>query len=257
MMRCPGLGLIAILLLGAPAQAKDVLPPTPARYFNDYAGVVTPPQANDFHQTLEVFEQQSSNQVRVVVFPALPEGEILEDYTARTFQAWGVGQKKLSNGVVLFVFVRDHKMRIEVGYGLEGALPDVLCKRILDNEITPHFKRGDYAAGLGAGIDAICKATRGEYKGAMPPVNPSFSTTHGSAPIPCLVFVGFFFVFIIVMIIRQGVRGVVFTSGGMSRHSSWGSFGGGSGGGWSSGGGGEGSFGGGGSCGGGGASGSW
>jgi uncharacterized protein len=245
MMRCPSLGLIAILLLGAPAQAKDVLPPAPARYFNDYADVVTPAQADNFNQTLTAFEQQSSNQVVVAVFPNLPDGEVLEDYTVRVAQAWRAGQKKLSNGVVLLVFVRDHKMRIEVGYGLEGALPDVLGKRILDNEVTPYFKQGNYAAGLGAGIDAICKATRGEYKGTAPPANQSFSTVFGSTPIPCLLFVLVFFAFIIVTIIRQGVRGVIYTSGGMSRSGSWGSFGGGS------------FSGGGGSFGGGGASGSW
>ena len=72
--------------------------------------------------------------------------------------------------MVFFVFVNDHKMRLEVGYGLEAALPDALCGRILDNEVRPRFRQNDFPGGLRAGIDAICKATKGEYKGTAPSV---------------------------------------------------------------------------------------
>src|ERR1700686_4221291 len=89
----------------------------------------------------------------------------IEDYTRRVAQSWGVGQKDKRNGAVLFVFVQDHKMFIQVGYGLEGALPDATAFDITEYQIKPHFRSNDYGGGLAAGIDSIFKAIRGEYKG--------------------------------------------------------------------------------------------
>ena len=89
----------------------------------------------------------------------------IEDYTVRVAQAWKVGLKDQKNGAVLFVFSQDRKLYIQVGYGLEGVLPDALCKQIIENEITPHFRQGDFDGGLEAGVYALIAATRGEYKG--------------------------------------------------------------------------------------------
>src|SRR5258707_1315570 len=91
----------------------------------------------------------------------------IEDYAQRIDQAWGVGQKSESggNGGGVLVFIEDHKMSIQVGYGLEGALPDVTAFDIRSRHMNPHFRNGDYAGGLDEGIDLICKAIRGEYKG--------------------------------------------------------------------------------------------
>ena len=83
----------------------------------------------------------------------------------RVAQSWRVGQKAKDNGAVLFVFMQEHKMQLQVGYGLEGAMPDALCKRIIANEITPRFKLGDYGGGLSAGVTTILAAVKGEYKG--------------------------------------------------------------------------------------------
>src|SRR5207249_12219258 len=88
------------------------------------------------------------------------------DYTQRVAQAWGVGQKARRNGVVLFVFIQDRKMFIQVGYGLEGALPDATAFDITERHIKPLFRNGDYQAGLAIGIDLICQAIRGVYKGS-------------------------------------------------------------------------------------------
>lgn len=158
------------------AWAAAPIPPPPKSYFNDYAGLVSPEAARHFEAKLREFERGSSNQVVVAIFPELPSPS-MEDFTVRTAQAWRVGQKKLDTGVVLFVFVKDRKMRLEVGYGLEGALPDATAKRIIDGAITPAFKGGAYAAGLEAGIDAIIAVTRGEYR---PP--PSRSAPSPSPP---------------------------------------------------------------------------
>ena len=103
----------------------------------------------------------------VAIFPKLPSAS-LEDFTIRTAQAWRAGRQKLDNGVVLFVFVADHKLRLEVGYGLEGALPDALANRIIQDEIVPRFRANDPAGGMRAGVEAILKATRGEYKPEPP-----------------------------------------------------------------------------------------
>ena len=120
---------------------------------------------NGWIASLEDFERQTSNQVLVAIYRTLDTESSMEDFTQRVAESWRVGQKLHNNGAVLFVFTQPHKMRIEVGYGLEGALPDVLAKQIIDNEIAPSFKAGNYDAGLTSGVNAIMQATRGEYKG--------------------------------------------------------------------------------------------
>src|SRR5579871_1889955 len=136
MRRLPVILLFAWCLA---ASAAEVIPPKPARYFNDYASVTRPDTANRLNQSLEQFERDSSCQIVVVVFPRMQTDSAMEDYTVRVFRAWDVGQKDKNNGAVLFVFVQDHKLRIATGYGLEGAMPDAICKRIIDDEITPRF----------------------------------------------------------------------------------------------------------------------
>src|SRR6266446_7456801 len=161
--------LIAVALLALVVQsvpATEVIPPKPDRYFNDYAGVVSKEAAHRFNEQLAQFERETSDQVVVAVFSKMQSDSSIEDYTQRVAQAWGVGQSDRRNGVVLFVFVADRKMFIQVGYGLEGALPDITAFDITEYRIKPHFRNGDYEGGLATGIDSICKAIRGEYKGS-------------------------------------------------------------------------------------------
>jgi uncharacterized protein len=165
--RSLGIALAGLWLLGATTEllAEPPLPPKPTRYFNDYAKVVPADAANRINAKLEAFERATSNQVVVAVFPKLPEGAYLEDYTVKTAESWGAGGKQQDNGIVLFVFVADRDLRIEVGYGLEGVVPDSIAKSIIVNVIQPKFRAGDYAGGLEQGVEAIFKATRNEYKG--------------------------------------------------------------------------------------------
>ena len=153
--------------------AAEVIPPAPARYFNDYANVVSPTTASRLNQTLEDFEKQTSSQILVVVYPKMQSDSSIDDYTVRVFRAWKVGQKVKNNGAVLFVFVQDRKLFIQVGYGLEGVLPDARCKQIIENVITPRFKQGDYDGGLSAGVAAMIAAAKGEYVGTGQTVNES------------------------------------------------------------------------------------
>jgi uncharacterized protein len=256
-----GCALVAFLCSRAPLSAAEVIPPKPPAYFNDYANVVSKEKALALNEKLAQFERETSNQVVVAVFRKMQSDSSIEDYAQRIAQAWGIGQKSQSqgNGVLLLVFIDDRKMSIQVGYGLEGALPDVTAFDIRSRHINPHFKNGDYAGGLEEGIDLICKAIRGEYKGDGETAQEKRRTSGASSGCGPL---GFLVMLIIVLtIIRLGRRkgGYGYTGlGGPFISSGWGS-------GWSSGsssssssgGGFSGFSGGGGSFGGGGSSGSW
>jgi uncharacterized protein len=186
----------------------------------------------------------------------------IEDYTVRVAQKWGVGQKGRDNGAVLFVFTADRKMFIQVGYGLEGALPDALAKQIIERELKPRFRQNDFAGGFTAAVNAMISATKGEYKAAPQNLGRGRGSGGGGSG----GFVCFFIGFIIFMFFLSALRGrrgyrrrgpgfIFFPTGG-----GWGGGGGGwgaGGGGWGGGGGGGGFSSGGGSFGGGGAGGSW
>ena len=241
--------LLALLVQSVPAA--EVIPPKPAAYFNDYAGVVSKEAAHRFNEQLAQFERETSDQVVVAVFQTMQSDSSIDDYTQRVAQSWGVGQKDKRNGAVLFVFVEDRKMFIQVGYGLEGALPDITAFDITEYHIKPHFRNGDYEGGLATGIDLICKAIRGEYKGS----GKTAAEKSGKAGAPNFLF---FIIFVIVLIV---ISRVMRRLGGYGYSSGRGGpifFPTGGGGGWSSGGGGSSGFGGGGgSFGGGGAGSSW
>jgi uncharacterized protein len=235
-------------------RAAEVIPPKPDRYFNDYAGVVSKSTALRFNDELAQFERETSNQVVVAVFPKMQSDSSIDDYTQRVAQTWGVGQKERRNGAVLFVFIQDRKMFIQVGYGLEGALPDATAFDITEYRIKPHFRANDYEGGLTEGIDSILKAIRGEYTGTGKTVREHRGVESGNTFPPKLLIFIFFTIFLFFMSRLKKRQGYHYSSTGAG----WGwSFGGG-GGGWSSGGGDSGGFsGGGGSFGGGGAGSSW
>jgi len=253
------LGVLAFsIVFAGGASAAEVIPPKPPAYFNDYANVVSKEKASALNEKLAQFERDTSNQVVVAVYRKMESDSSVEDYAQRVAQSWGVGQKGQSggNGVVLLVFIDDRKISIQVGYGLEGALPDVTAFDIRSRHITPRFRTGDYAGGLDEGIDLILKAIRGEYTGSGATVleKNRKAPSSGCGPLGFLIML-----IIILTIVRLGRRrgGYGYTGlGGPIITSGWGG-GGWSGGGSSSGGGFSGFSGGGGSFGGGGSSGSW
>ena len=258
--------LALICLASGLLPAAEVIPAAPKQYFNDFARVVSPATANRLNQTLEDFERKTSNQILVAIYPKMQSDSSIEDYTVRVAQSWKAGQKGKDNGAVLFVFVQDRKMFLQVGYGLEGALPDALAKRIIENEIKPRFRKGDFDGGLSAGVASILSATRGEYKGTGVTVaGRGHRSVSGGVLLFLLIFgiVGFLIIgALLKSLLGAGYRrpyrrryyplgGWTIGSGGFSG-GSWG------GGGWGGSGGGGGGFsGGGGSFGGGGAGGSW
>ena len=163
MLRRVVLATLLLVLLAAPGAAALPVPPPPDRRVNDYAGALTPADRDRLEGQLAAREATSRNQVVVAVFRSL-EGESLEGYSIRLAQAWRIGQKGLDNGVIFLVFLDDRKMRIEVGYGLEGSLTDAVSSSILRDVVAPRFREGRTADGIAAGLDAIDRAIAGTYE---------------------------------------------------------------------------------------------
>jgi uncharacterized protein len=156
---------LALSLVPALASAAFAPPPRPERYVTDLAGVMDEARRKALNERLAQFERETSNQVLVYLDRKLPADVSLEEFANASFRAWKVGQKDKDNGVVFFAFVDDRKMRIEVGYGLEGALPDARTKQITSGIVVPAFKKGDFAGGVEGAADALMKGARGEYAG--------------------------------------------------------------------------------------------
>ncbi|MGH7945942.1 MAG: TPM domain-containing protein [Opitutaceae bacterium] len=253
----PGVvALIAFLIAPVFLRAAEVIPPAPPNHFNDYAGIVRQETITQLNGELAQFERDTSNQIVVAIYPRIQSESSVEDYTVRVAQNWGAGQRDRRNGAVLFVFQQSRDVRIVTGYGLEGALPDALCKQIIENEIVPRFRNGDFDGGLAAGVRAMMAATRGEYRGTG-------RTAAGTGGRPGAIGQGGIVLLVMLAFMIMGAirarsrRSLVY--GRRGRRTMWG--GGpwiGRGGGWGGGGGGGGTFsGGGGSFGGGGAGGKW
>ncbi|MGA7826173.1 MAG: TPM domain-containing protein [Geobacteraceae bacterium] len=154
------LTLIMLLLIPTVGTALDV-PPLKA-HVNDYAHILSPAAIQKIEAELTAFEKSDSTQIAVLTIPSL-EGENLEEYSIKVADAWKIGQKGKDNGAILLVSKGDRKIRIEVGWGLEGTLTDLVSGRIIRNEIAPRFKQGDFDGGIEAGVSAIMSVVKGEY----------------------------------------------------------------------------------------------
>jgi uncharacterized protein len=134
---------------------------------NDLAGALDAAAAARLEQSLAEFEAETSHQIAVLTVPSL-EGEPIEPFALRVAEAWRLGHEGADNGILVLVAPRDRRARIEVGYGLEGAVPDAIAKRVLEDVMFPHFRRGDFGAGIEAGVGALMQAARGE-RVSLPP----------------------------------------------------------------------------------------
>ncbi|HVV56416.1 MAG TPA: TPM domain-containing protein [Mucilaginibacter sp.] len=256
--------LIVILILALSVTglfAQDDLPPKSNTLVTDYTSTLSESQRSALEQKLVAFDDSSSTQIAVVIMRSVGQYDI-NDYAQRLGRKWGVGQKSKNNGVVVLVAIGDRKVSIQTGYGVEGALPDVITHEIIENDIKPNFRKGDYYAGLDEATDDIIKYTKGEYKGEK----KDHSGAGGAAAFIVIIII----VIILIAIFRgRGGGGQIidrrggaspfwwFLGGALLGRGSggWGGFSGG-GGGFGGGGGGFGGFGGG-DFGGGGSSGSW
>lgn len=155
--------LIGALIMSAPTAVAAEYP-TPTGFVNDFANVLSVDTQNALEAELSTFAASTTNEV-VVVTVANMGGDYIEHYAAELFKTWGIGKEKSDNGVLLVIALEERELRIEVGYGLEGALPDALAARIIDTEVVPHLSAGDFDTGVTAGVRAIMAATQNEYAG--------------------------------------------------------------------------------------------
>lgn len=156
--------LLFIMLLTCLTQTAAALeaPPLKGR-INDYAGMLSPTAARSLEQNLSAFERETTNQVVLLTIPSL-EGDVIESFAIRVAEAWKIGQKDKSNGVILILAKKERKIRIEVGTGLQGVLPDITAGQIIRNVIAPGLRAGNPDQAVSAGLGAIIDATKGEFK---------------------------------------------------------------------------------------------
>jgi len=162
------------------------VPPLAGRV-NDLARLLPPARAAALEQKLARFESETSHQVVLLTVPSL-DGEPIEDFSIRVVEAWKLGHSGLDNGVLVTVAPREHKVRIEVGYGLEGVIPDAIASRIIRERMTPLFAEDRMADGIEAGLDAVMAAARGEQIPAER--RPSGGRGGGGDPLSVVIFAG-------------------------------------------------------------------
>jgi uncharacterized protein len=153
--------IVALLVCWAFAASADVAVPPLSGRVVDQTGTLSSGDIASLTQTLKNLEQRKGSQIAVLIVPTT-QPETIEQYSIRVAEAWKIGRKKIDDGALLVIAKDDHKLRIEVGYGLEGALNDVTAKRIIDEVITPKFSSGDFAGGITAGVDRIIAVIDGE-----------------------------------------------------------------------------------------------
>ncbi len=241
--------LFVMLVICAYAVTADTNFPKLDQRVTDFTNTLSYQEWQKVDQELKSYEDTSSTQVVVLMINSL-EGESIEEYANKTFAMNKIGQAKKDNGVLLLIAKQDRKVRIEVGYGLEGVLTDAISSQIIRNEILPNFRADNYFGGIVTGVDAIIRVTRGEYQAdAKGDKAPAISAG--------LVFMILMFGIFVLLPMMTSRRRSVIGSNGHDYFSGWG-YGGGSFGGFGGGSSGGGGFsGGGGMSGGGGASGSW
>ncbi len=168
--------LLWFCLATAVAYAEVAVPPLTARV-TDLTGTLTAEQKSNLKQTLQAFEAKKGSQIAVLIVPTT-EPEAVEQYSIRVAEQWKLGRKGVDDGALLLIAKNDRAMRIEVGYGLEGALPDAIAKRIIAEVITPYLKSGDFYGGIQAGVQVMIKVMEGE---PLPPPPPASAETTASS----------------------------------------------------------------------------
>ena len=254
----PRLLVLLALLISLGTSAQTLPPrPNPPHLVNDLAGLLQPAEAEALERKLVTYDDSTSSQIAVVTVANLG-GDDIADYAQKLYEAWGIGRKGKNNGILVLVAQQEHQARIQTGYGLEGAVPDALAKRIISNTLVPAFRQNQYYAGLDKGTDELIALAKGEYQADPADARPQGRRDGSGSGFPFWAIIILLVVVFTMLRNRGGGGGNRGFGGGFIPPIIFGGgFGGGGGGGF--GGGGGGGFGGfgGGSSGGGGASGSW
>jgi uncharacterized protein len=172
--RLPTFAVGRLLLAGAvlaPGVARAAVPPAPARWVTDEAGFLSDGVRSSLDSRLEEYQGRTGHHLLVWI-GRTTDGIPVEDFTVRAFEAWRVGRKGVDDGLVLFVFPEDRKVRIEVGYGLEAQVPDAIASRIIRDEIAPRIRAGDRDGAILAGVAGLVGAVDGSPSGLAPPPGP-------------------------------------------------------------------------------------
>lgn len=189
--------IAALLLVPMLALADVAVPPLKARV-TDLTGTLDAAQKSALEQKLAAFEAKKGAQVAVLMLPTT-QPETIEQYAVRVEETWKLGRKGVDDGVLLVIAKEDRKLRIEVGYGLEGVLPDAVAKRIIADDIAPRFKQGDFYGGVTAGVERITRVIDGE---ALPPPKAAPAQQRGGDNWNNLFVIGFVVVFVVGGILR-------------------------------------------------------
>jgi uncharacterized protein len=229
------------LVLASVARAETPIPPAPARWVTDRAAFLSPAAVEELDARLGRYDAETGHQVLVYI-DGTTDGVPIEDWAVKAFAAWRVGRQGIDDGLVLFIFRDDHRLRIEVGYGLEDRVPDIVASRIINDVMVPRIRAGDDDGAVRAGVDAIVAAVGGAAGPPAPVKIPMWKVVLGG--------IGLLLVLLFV-VTHPGLAWLLLLNigSGRGRGGGWGGGGGGFGGGGFSGGGGR--------SGGGGASGSW
>jgi uncharacterized protein len=161
------LAVLALLLTACLAAADVAIPPLKA-HVTDLTGTLSPAEAAQLERKLADFEAKKGSQIAVLIVPTT-QPETIEQYSIRVGDAWKLGRKGVDDGALLLVAKQDRTLRIEVGYGLEGVLPDAIAKRIIEETIVPRLRQGNFAAAINAGVDKMIGVIEGE---PLPPPKP-------------------------------------------------------------------------------------
>jgi uncharacterized protein len=171
-------GVLVLLGLLGSALAQDLVPVPPLKgRVTDLTGTLSPAQVADLERSLAEFEARKGSQIAILMVPSTQPEDIAQ-YAIRVADQWKVGRKKVDDGLIVVVAKNDHKLRIEVGYGLEGPIPDIVAKRVIRETIAPHFVDGNFYAGLKAGTEQLMKLVDGEK---LPPPSNGARSSRGRA----------------------------------------------------------------------------
>ncbi|HLZ16023.1 MAG TPA: TPM domain-containing protein [Cyclobacteriaceae bacterium] len=195
---------LLLTLFSLPSSAQKAVPELWGQRVHDDAHALKQETVDQLEKGLKTYEDSTSNQIAILIVQSL-DNDVLEEYSLRVAEKWKLGKKGKDNGVLLLVAVDDHKMRIEVGQGLEGVLTDAQSNRIIRNEMAPEFRRGDYDAGIKAGINGIIKSIAGEYKADDASASDDLSSSERI--LYGLFIFGILGIFTLVAVFTQGCTG--------------------------------------------------
>ncbi len=199
-------GCFLVLLVGFGFAKADVAVPPLRALVTDLTGTLSGDELAALDQRLKAYEAEKGSQIAVLIVPTT-QPETIEQYSLRVVEQWKIGRQKIDDGVLFLVAKNDRKMRIEVGYGLEGALPDITAKRIISDIVAPYFKAGDFVGGINLGVDAILASVGGE---ALPA--PGMGHTGGASnPVGGAIVFGALGAYALLRLTRLSIRECILT----------------------------------------------